>query len=60
MKAKALSNNYGYRLMRAAVAQMVEHLAVNEVVPGSSPGGGVFSAVPADEPSVRTEAAPGG
>jgi hypothetical protein len=28
--------------MRAAVAQMVEHLAVNEVAPGSSPGGGVF------------------
>ena len=28
---------------RAVVAQMVEHLAVNEVVPGSSPGDGVFS-----------------
>ena len=25
----------------AVVAQMVEHLAVNEVVPGSSPGDGV-------------------
>ena len=26
----------------AVVAQMVEHLAVNEVVPGSSPGDGAF------------------
>ncbi len=31
--------------MRAAVAQLVEHLAVNEVVPGSSPGGGVLGFV---------------
>ena len=28
--------------MQAAVAQMVEHHAVNVVVPGSSPGGGVI------------------
>ena len=33
-------------MRRAAVAQLVERLAVNEVVPGSSPGGGEPSARP--------------
>ncbi len=39
-KTKLISYDSGYGGVRAAVAQMVEHLAVNEVVPGSSPGGG--------------------
>ena len=30
-------------MTEAVVAQVVEHLAVNEVVPGSSPGDGVGS-----------------
>jgi hypothetical protein len=32
---------YIYLRRNAVVAQLVEHLAVNEVVPGSSPGDGV-------------------
>ena len=51
MEAKRLSNTSDYGDMRAAVAQLVEHHAVNVVVPGSSPGGGVFYREQDDERS---------
>ena len=37
--------------MRAAVAQLVEHLVVTQVVPGSSPGGGASLGSLSDERS---------